>query len=88
MLTLRVLTEAGLAFEEPAASVIAPGELGYLGLLPRHAPLVTTLRPGTLTWKRPDGRKETRRIGDGLLEVAKNRVTILTSSVSDTRIGI
>ena len=81
-LTLRVLTEAGLAFEEPAVSVVAPGELGYLGVLARHAPLVTTLRPGKLTWKRPDGRKEVRMIGDGLLEVAKNRVTILTSAVS------
>ncbi len=81
-LTLRVLTESGLAFEEPAVSVIAPGELGYLGILPRHAPLVTTLQPGKLSWKRPDGRKEVRRIGDGLLEVAKNRVTILTNTVS------
>jgi len=80
-LTLRVLTQQGLAFEEETVSVIAPGEPGYLGMLVNHAPLVTTLVSGTLTWRRVDGSREERRVGAGLLEVAKNRVTLLTSRV-------
>ena len=80
---LRVLTQAGLAIEDDAVSIIAPGEVGYLGILRNHAPLVTTLKPGTLTWRRPDGATRTRLIGDGLLEIAHNRCTLLTSSVSE-----
>ena len=40
-ITLRVLTDAGLAIEDQAVSVIAPGEVGYLGVLHNHAPLIT-----------------------------------------------
>jgi F-type H+-transporting ATPase subunit epsilon len=79
---LRILTESGVAVEDEAVSIVAPGEVGYLGVLRNHAPLVTVLTPGKLTWKRPDGRDETRQIGDGLLEIIKNRVTVLTSGVS------
>ena len=82
-ITLRVLTQAGPAIEDDAVSIVAPGEIGYLGILRNHAPLVTTLKPGTLTWRRPDGQTHTRRIGDGLLEIAHNRCTLLTAFVSE-----
>lgn len=80
-ITLRVLTHEGLAVEDTASAVIAPGGLGYLGILRNHAPLVTTLEPGTLTWRQSDGVSHTRRIGRGLLEVVRNQVTILTDAV-------
>ncbi len=79
-LTLRVLTSEGLALEEEASSIVALGEPGYLGILANHAPLVTTLRAGKLTWRSP-GATQQARVGDGLLEVAANRVTVLTSRV-------
>ena len=82
-ITLRVLTQEGLVLEDEAVSVIAPGEIGYLGMLYNHAPLVTTLRPGKLTWKRPGGDRRTARLGAGLLEVQRNRITILTDAVSE-----
>ena len=81
-ITLRVLTQAGPALEDDAVSIVAPGEVGYLGILRNHAPLVTTLKPGTLTWRRPDGATHTRNIGNGLLEVQRNHVTILAETVS------
>ena len=81
-ITLNVLTDAGLALEEQAVSVIAPGEVGYLGMLRNHAPLVTTLKPGMLKWKRPDGEQKTAQLGSGLLEVVRNHVTILTDAVT------
>ena len=82
-MTLRVLTQEGLVLEDEAVSVIAPGEVGYLGMLRNHAPLVTTLLPGTLTWKRPDGERRATRLGAGLLEVQRNHITILTDAVSE-----
>ncbi len=81
-LRLCVLTHAGVALEERAVSVIARGELGFLGVLPRHASLVTTLAPGALTWQRPDGTRHITTLGSGLLEVARNEVTILTDTMA------
>ena len=80
-ITLRVLTEAGIALEEQAASIVAPGEVGYLGILSNHAPLVTTLTPGTLRWMRVTGERRSLRVGAGLLEIAHNRCTLLASAV-------
>ena len=80
-MTLRLLTPAGLTLEDEATSIVAPGEMGYLGILRHHAPLVTTLAPGQLRWRREDGARELRRIGAGLLEVAHDRVVILTDSI-------
>jgi len=85
VMTLRVLTQEGLVLDDHAVSVIAPGEPGYLGMLRNHAPLVTTLKPGTLTWQRPDGERRARRIGSGLLEVLRNHVTLLTDTISEPR---
>ena len=82
-ITLRVLTEAGLAIEDQAVSIVAPGEIGYLGFLANHAPLVTTLHPGSFMWRCPDGSTHTVRVGSGLLEIAKNDLTILTDLVSE-----
>lgn len=82
-MALRVLTSEGIALEEQASSIIAPGERGYVGFLSRHAPLVTTLAPGTLTWQRPSGERRTMRIGSGILEIAKNRCTVLTDAISE-----
>jgi len=80
-ISLRVLTEAGVILEDQAVSVIAPGEVGYLGILSNHAPLVTTLVPGKFKWTAPGGVVRHARVGGGLLEIVKNRLTILTSSV-------
>jgi len=84
-ITLRVVTRDGLAFEESAVAIRAPGEVGYLGILRNHAPLVTTLKPGVLSWRRPDGPRQAARIGSGLLEVVRNRVTVLTDVVSEPK---
>ena len=81
---LRVLTDAGLVLEDEAVSVIAPGERGYVGFLRAHAPLVTTLRAGTLWWRTPAGESRTAGIGEGLLEISHNRLTVLTDRVEKT----
>ena len=84
-IALRVLTAEGLALEDQAVSIIAPGELGYLGILRNHAPLVTTLQPGRLSWRRTSGEHLSAQIGSGILEVAHNHVTILTAQVEEPK---
>ncbi len=81
-ITLTVLTAEGLAFEDEAVSVTARGERGYVGFLSRHAPLVTTLSPGKLSWRRLDGVRRSAALGSGLLEIVKNRLTILTDTAA------
>ena len=83
VIKLRVLTDAGVALEDDAVSIVAPGEPGYLGIMKNHAPLVTTLKPGTLAWRTPDGAQRSRLIGAGFLEIVRNRCTVLTSTVKE-----
>ncbi len=63
-------------------SLIAPGELGYLGVLANHAPLITTLVPGKVIFKDNLNRQTTiYSKGKGLLEVFKNNATLLLDEV-------
>ncbi|HZU15463.1 MAG TPA: ATP synthase F1 subunit epsilon [Candidatus Dormibacteraeota bacterium] len=56
--------------------LVAQGAEGELGILPRHAPLLTTLRPGPLLIR--NGQEEvTLFVGGGFLEVLPDRVTVL-----------
>ena len=82
-IALKVLTAEGLAFEDEAVSVVAPGARGHVGFLSRHAPLVTTLVPGRLSWRRPGGERRTAQLGPGLLEIVRNRLTILTDRATE-----
>jgi len=59
--------------------VLAPGVEGQLGLLPNHAPLMTTLQPGELVL-RSEGEETYLAVAGGFLEVADNRVTILADA--------
>jgi F-type H+-transporting ATPase subunit epsilon len=63
-----------------ASTVALPGAEGELGVLPGHLPLLTTLRPGTLTVTHLDARVETFAVSTGFAEVMPDRVTVLTDS--------
>ena len=82
---VRVITNEGQALADEAVSIRAPGELGYLGILYNHAPLVTTLQPGRFTWRRPSGETLALQVEQGLLEIAHNQLTVLTASVSELK---
>jgi F-type H+-transporting ATPase subunit epsilon len=75
-LAVEVVTTTGRVFEGDADEVIAPGSEGELGILPRHAPLMTTLNIGALHIKL-NGGEETLFIGGGFMEVSNNRVIVL-----------
>ncbi|OGU19775.1 MAG: F0F1 ATP synthase subunit epsilon [Hydrogenophilales bacterium RIFOXYD1_FULL_62_11] len=64
-----------------AEVVIAPGQRGELGIYPRHTPLLTTLKPGSVRIKVPNQvEEELIYVSGGILEVQPNVVTILSDS--------
>jgi F-type H+-transporting ATPase subunit epsilon len=78
-LRLDVVTAERRVFSEDVDIVIAPGSEGELGILPRHAALMTTLQPGVLR-ARIGGDEIDLAIGGGFLEVRDNRVLVLADS--------
>ena len=60
--------------------IIATGEMGELGIAPRHAPLITRLKPGKVVVTQPDGEVLDFAIGGGILEVQPQVVTILADT--------
>jgi F-type H+-transporting ATPase subunit epsilon len=68
-------------FSGQAKFVALPGESGELGILPRHTPLITRIRPGAVRIERADnGDEEFVFVAGGILEVQPNRVTVLADT--------
>lgn len=71
-----IVTQDRALYEGPADIVIAPGSEGELGILPNHAPLLTTLGFGVLSVRHGD-TEEIFAIAGGILEVRPDLVTVL-----------
>lgn len=67
-------------FSGPAEMVVAPGELGELGILPRHSQLLTRLKPGQVRIRLLGGEEQLFYVSGGLLEVQPHVVTILSDT--------
>ena len=68
-------------FSGEARFVALPGENGELGILPRHTPLITRIRPGAVRIERADnGQEEFVFVAGGILEVQPSRVTVLADT--------
>ncbi|WP_119719281.1 F0F1 ATP synthase subunit epsilon [Cognatilysobacter tabacisoli] len=67
-------------FHGEATLVVATGELGELGIAPKHAPLITRLKPGKVVVTLPDGEQLDFAISGGILEVQPTVVTVLADS--------
>jgi F-type H+-transporting ATPase subunit epsilon len=76
---LEVVTPAGPLVSEAVDSVTAPGLYGEFGVLAHHAPFLTAIKTGILSYKRD---KEVRHlmVSNGFAEVSKNTVTFLVES--------
>ena len=66
---LSLTTPKGALVDADVEEVTAPGELGELGILPGHVPLMTALRPGVLSYKAKD-HDGVVAVGQGFLQVA------------------
>lgn len=67
-------------FSGEAAMVVVSGEEGELGIAPRHAPLLTRLKPGQVRVMLPEGGEEFYYISGGMLEVQPHMVTVLSDT--------
>lgn len=78
---LDVVSAEESIFSGEAEFVAAPARMGEIGVYPRHAPLITTIKAGALRVKVPDQAEETLIfISGGLLEVQPGVVTVLADT--------
>jgi len=57
-----------------------PGEVGELGIYPRHTPLISRIRAGSVRIHKPDGEEEFVFVAGGILEVQPDSVTVLSDT--------
>lgn len=78
-----VLTPSGRAFDGEVKSVQAHAVDGRIGILPRHAPLLTALGKGPLRVVLADGSEKKWTLDGGFLEVLENHVSIAAERISE-----
>lgn len=76
---LEIITPERAVLEDDVDMVIAPASEGYVGILPHHAPLLTTLGPGELRVKK-GGVESSLAVFGGFMDVRPDRVVILTDA--------
>ncbi len=67
-------------FHGTVTMVVATGEMGELGITPRHAPLITRLKPGQVRVKLENGDEQFFYVSGGILEVQPQVVTVLADT--------
>jgi F-type H+-transporting ATPase subunit epsilon len=67
-------------FSGQASMIFATGSVGELGISPRHAPLITQLKPGSVRVQQADGEEAFFFVGGGILEVMPHIVTVLADT--------
>ncbi|PZC47160.1 MAG: F-type H+-transporting ATPase subunit epsilon [Chloroflexi bacterium] len=76
---LEIVTAEKIIYSDEVSSVVAPGTAGQLGILPNHAPLLTSLKPGELRILKED-KEVNIAVSGGFLEVLQNVVTVLADT--------
>ncbi len=80
-----IVSAEGEIFSGPARMVFVPASQGEIGILPRHAPLLTMLKPGEVRVQPPEGGEQPFYVGGGALEVQPHRVTVLADTALRAR---
>jgi F-type H+-transporting ATPase subunit epsilon len=79
-LQVDIVSAEGHIHEGEATMVFAPAEMGEVGIAPRHAPLLTRLKPGTVRVQQAEGEELSFFVGGGILEVQPHLVTVLADT--------
>ena len=74
-----VSAEASI-FSGEAEFVVLPGESGELGIYPRHAPLITRIKPGAVRIQKEGGEEELIFVAGGILEIQPRVITVLADT--------
>ncbi len=75
-----VVSAEELIYSGQATFVALPGEVGELGIYPRHTPLISRIRAGSVRIQKPDGEEEFVFVAGGILEVQPDSVTVLSDT--------
>ncbi len=75
-----VVSAEAQIFSGLAEFVALPGEVGELGIYPKHTPLITRIRPGAVRIQKAGGGEEFVFVAGGILEVQPNGVTVLADT--------
>lgn len=78
---LKIVSPSKIVFEGEAEAITVPGELGELGILAGHTPLLSTLKKGEVRL-RANGHEEKYPISGGFVEVLGDRVVVATREAS------
>ena len=79
MLKLEIVTPEKKVLDETVDSVTVPTASGEAGILPNHAPLISALKPGILSYSNK-GTTERFAVARGFVEVSSNKVSVLTDT--------
>ncbi|MEG0774445.1 F0F1 ATP synthase subunit epsilon [Clostridium sp.] len=77
---LTVVTPDRELFNEDVIELYSEGSDGHFGILPNHAPMITTLIPTITTFKDVNGKQYTAITSDGVFKVSNNKATLLCNS--------
>lgn len=80
---LQVATPERLFVDEQVSEAQIPGKDGYMGILAGHAPLLSALKPGVLTYNGGSGGQHAIVIDGGFVEVFDNRVSVLADHAEE-----
>jgi F-type H+-transporting ATPase subunit epsilon len=75
-----IVSAEGEIFSGEAAMVFAPAVMGEIGIAPRHAPLLTTLKPGEVRVQTPAGDEQFFYVSGGAIEIQPHLVTVLADT--------
>jgi F-type H+-transporting ATPase subunit epsilon len=75
-----IVSAEGAIWSGEAKMVFAPARMGEIGIAPRHAPLLTDLRPGAVRVEVENGEEKFFYVTGGVLEVQPHLVTVLADS--------
>jgi F-type H+-transporting ATPase subunit epsilon len=76
---LEIATPERMMVSSDATKAQIPGEGGYLGILPGHAPLISALQPGELSYEH-DGHTLRMAVSWGFVEVLQTKVTVVVET--------
>ena len=80
-----IVSAEGQIFSGEASMVFVPGSQGELGIAPRHAPLLTTLKAGEVRVQSEGHEEQSFYVGGGSLEIQPNLVTVLADTAARAR---
>ncbi len=75
-----IVSAEGEIYTGEATIVFAPAKMGEVGITPRHAPLLTALKPGEVRVQDVEGNEQSFYITGGMLEIQPTQVTVLADT--------